>query len=74
MKYIILTLTFIVNIAFALTADEILDKSEANDNFKTSKSTNLEISYQSDGTKRESEMIGYSMNGNEKSLIEYVKP
>ncbi|MBN2790543.1 MAG: outer membrane lipoprotein-sorting protein [Candidatus Delongbacteria bacterium] len=74
MKHIILTLIFTVNMIFALTADEILDKSEANDNFKTSKSINLEISYKSDGSKTESEMIAYSMNGNEKSLMEYVKP
>ena len=74
MKCIILTLIFTVNIVFAITADEILDKSEANSNFKTSKSTNLEISYKSDGSKRESEIIAYSMNGNEKSLMEYIKP
>ena len=74
MKNIILTLIFAGNIVFAITADEILDKSEANSEFKTSKSTNLEISYKSDGTKRESEMIAYSSNGNEKSLMEYIKP
>lgn len=64
----------VVNMAFAITADEILDKSEANDNFKTSKSTNLEISYKSDGSKRESEMIAFSKDGNEKSLMEYIRP
>jgi len=74
MKSIILTLVFAANIVFAITADEILDKSEANDNFVTSKSTNLEISYKSDGSKKESEMIAYSSNGNEKSLMEYIKP
>ena len=74
MKKVLLISMFLINTLFAITADEILDKSEANDNFKTSKSTNLEIVYKSDGSKRESEIIAYSFNGNEKSLMEYIKP
>ena len=74
MRCILITLFLIANFIFAITADEILDKSEANDNFETSKSTNLEIVYKSDGSKRESEIIAYSFNGNEKSLMEYIKP
>ncbi len=60
--------------SFALTVDEILDKSEANDNFKTSYSVNTEEVYKSDGSVKISKMEGYSANGNEKTLMIYTEP
>lgn len=75
MKILNLTiLLFGITACFALTVDEILDKSEANDNFITSSSVNIEEVYNPDGSVKISEMKAYSKNGNEKSLMEYTEP
>jgi outer membrane lipoprotein-sorting protein len=59
---------------FSLTVDEILDKSEANDSFKTMVSVNTEEVYRADGTVRTSVMKAYAKNGNEMMLMEYIEP
>lgn len=59
---------------FSLTVDEILDKSEANDSFKTMVSVNTEEVYRADGTVRTSVMKAYAKNGSEMMLMEYIEP
>jgi outer membrane lipoprotein-sorting protein len=59
---------------FALTADEILDKSEANENFKTSSSVNIEEVHNPDGTVKVSVMKAFAKDGNDKMLMEYAEP
>lgn len=73
MKHV-LYLLIIFSFCFPLTVDDILDKSEANDNFKTSISSNVEEVYNSDGTVKVSEMKVYSKNGNDKTIMEYTEP
>lgn len=59
---------------FPITVDEILDKSEANDDFKTMVSVNTEEVHRADGTVRTSIMKAYAKNGNDKMLMEYIEP
>ncbi|MBU4485897.1 MAG: outer membrane lipoprotein-sorting protein, partial [Candidatus Delongbacteria bacterium] len=73
-KTVLILLLLGLTLSFALTVDEILDKSEANDNFLTSSSINIEQVYNPDGTVKVSEMKAYSKNGNEKALMEYTEP
>jgi outer membrane lipoprotein-sorting protein len=61
-------------VLFALTVDEILDRSEASDNFKTMASVNTEEVYRGDGSVKISVMKAYAKNGNEMMLMEYVEP
>lgn len=61
-------------VLFSLTVDEILDKSEANDSFKTMVSVNTEEVYRADGTVRTSVMKAYAKNGSEMMLMEYLEP
>ena len=73
MKYI-LWLLFTFSVCFPLTVDEILDKSEANENFSTSASINIEEVYNSDGSVKLSRIKAYAKNGSEKTLMEYTEP
>jgi len=70
----ILYIMFTFSVCFPLTVDEILDKSEANENFSTSSSTNIEEVYNSDGSVKISQMKAYAKNGSEKALMEYTEP
>ena len=74
MKYFICFVLFVTLFLSAQTVDDILDKVEANEDFKTSRSESTEIIYTSGGDKRISKMKGYAANGNEKGLNEYVSP
>lgn len=71
--YVLMICGFVISCA-AITVDEILDKSEANDNFITMLSVNTEEVYRADGTVRTSVMKAYAKNGNEKMLMEYTEP
>ena len=71
--YVLMICGFVISCA-AITVDEILDKSEANDNFSTMVSVNTEEVYRADGTVRTSVMKAYAKNGNEKMLMEYTEP
>jgi len=73
MKHLFYVL-LIFSCCFPMTVDEILDKSEANDNFITSYSINIEEVFNSDGTVKVSKMKAYSKNGSEKTLMEYTEP
>ncbi len=69
--YLILVRTALL---FSLTADEILDKSEANENFKTMVSVNTEEVYSPGSDVRISVMKVYAKDGNKKMLMEYIEP
>ena len=72
-KITVLIILLAINL-FALTVDEILDKSEAAQETKTSRTETTETVYRADGSKKVSKIISYGMNGNEKGLFEYVSP
>lgn len=57
-----------------MTVDELLDKVDFMEKTKTTKSIGREIVYKEDGETRESKMISFSFNGNEKALTEYLEP
>jgi outer membrane lipoprotein-sorting protein len=59
---------------FAITADEILDKMEANENASTARMEMTQVVYDAAGTPTESKLISYSFGKGEKGLMEYLEP
>lgn len=59
---------------FAITVDEILDKAEANQTPKTSRTEMTQKVYESDGRENISKLMSYSADKGEKSLMEYIEP
>ena len=75
MNKIILTIILLLATSlFSLTVDQILDKAEASQKTKTSRTEMTETVYKSDGSTKISKIISYGMNGTEKGLSEYVSP
>jgi len=74
MYKIILTILLLAINLSALTVDQILDKAEASQKTKTSRTEMTETVYKSDGSTKISKIISYGMNGTEKGLSEYVSP
>jgi hypothetical protein len=68
--FILLTSVYV----FSITVDEILDKTEANQNPQTSRVEMTQRVYESDGRENISRLISYSSGKGEKSLMEYIEP
>ncbi|MFP4520699.1 MAG: outer membrane lipoprotein-sorting protein [Fibrobacterota bacterium] len=73
-KTFMIVLGILAGPVFSITADEILDKMEKNENAQTSKSTVKQTVYNTDGSKNVSKLLNYSFNEGEKALIEYISP
>ncbi|HQO09442.1 MAG TPA: outer membrane lipoprotein-sorting protein [Clostridiales bacterium] len=71
---VFLMILYLTAVCYPFTADEILDRNEENENFRTSVSFNIEEVYNPGGSLRVSEMKAYSQNGDEKVLLEYIEP
>lgn len=59
---------------FAITVDEILDKTEVNQNPQTSRAEMTQRVYESDGRENVSKLMSYSSDKGKKSLMEYIEP
>ncbi|MBN1307723.1 MAG: outer membrane lipoprotein-sorting protein [Chitinispirillaceae bacterium] len=59
---------------FAVSVDEILDKMEENENYRTSRVEMTQITVMTGGRENVSRLISYSMDDGDKGLMEYVSP
>lgn len=74
MKTILIALAAFITTTHAITVDEILDKMEANDSASSSRMEAEQIVIDASGDKRTSTFISYSMDKNDKGLVEYLTP
>lgn len=73
-KKLILTLIFTVFYIYGIDVNEILDKMEENENPQTSKMTMSMTVVDPTGRESISELISYSADKGDKSLMEYISP
>ncbi len=59
---------------FTITVDEIMDKTEANQNPQTSRTEMVQTVYEPGGRENVSKLMSYSSGKGEKSLMEYMEP
>jgi outer membrane lipoprotein-sorting protein len=71
------TLTLLTAVAFslnAMTADEILDSMEANQEPQSSRMEVTQVVYPASGSERTSKLLSYSKDKGDRGLMEYVTP